>query len=88
MLEARLLVGLGAGNMALCNAYVSQATTLDVSLSLRPTFSSYDSFFQERTQAMAMLAATGVRFFVLVFFFLRVALQADIRRALDLLSAR
>lgn len=42
MLEARLLVGLGAGNMALCNAYVSQATTLD-----------------ERTQAMAMLAATG-----------------------------
>ena len=28
MAEARLLVGLGAGNMALCNAYVSQATTL------------------------------------------------------------
>ncbi len=28
MAEARLLVGIGAGNMALCNAYVSQATTL------------------------------------------------------------
>ena len=28
MAEGRLLVGLGAGNMALCNAYVSQATTL------------------------------------------------------------
>ena len=28
MAEARLLVGLGAGNMALCNAYVSQATSL------------------------------------------------------------
>eukprot|EP00047_Mylnosiga_fluctuans_P002455 m.224595 g.224595 ORF g.224595 m.224595 type:complete len:500 (-) comp11115_c0_seq1:53-1552(-) len=42
LLEARLLVGLGAGNMALCNAYVSQATNME-----------------ERTQAMAMLAATG-----------------------------
>jgi hypothetical protein len=28
MAEARLLVGLGAGNMALCNAYVSQSTSL------------------------------------------------------------
>jgi hypothetical protein len=28
MAEARLLVGIGAGNMALCNAYVSQATSL------------------------------------------------------------
>ena len=28
MAEGRLLVGLGAGNMALCNAYVTQATTL------------------------------------------------------------
>ena len=28
MAEGRLLVGLGAGNMALCNSYVSQATTL------------------------------------------------------------
>lgn len=42
MLEARLLVGLGAGNMALCNAYVSQVTTM-----------------KERTQSMAMLAASG-----------------------------
>eukprot|EP00053_Salpingoeca_punica_P012391 m.110992 g.110992 ORF g.110992 m.110992 type:complete len:531 (-) comp15936_c0_seq1:329-1921(-) len=42
MLESRFLIGLGAANVALCNAYVSGATTVD-----------------ERTQGMAMLAATN-----------------------------
>lgn len=63
MFGARLLIGFGAGSSSVCMAYVSGATTIEVNGLDSVTCLVCNLKFQERSKAMAFLAAvTGLGF--------------------------